>query len=114
MTRTNRGLIHKDNLEALYRKYNRREFVCPDPLQFLYHYKDSCDREIVALVASSLAYGRVSQIIGSVSSVLDKMGTSPLHFVKEKTPRAINSVFSGFKHRFTTDHQLPRLRYRGR
>ena len=70
-------LITKDRLDALYRKYNRREFVHPDPLEFLYPYKKLCDREIVALVASSLAYGKVAQILKSVSCVLEQMTPSP-------------------------------------
>ncbi|HPA44771.1 MAG TPA: DUF2400 family protein, partial [bacterium] len=57
-------------LEYLYAKYNRRKFVHPDPLEFLYAYPDPLDREIVGLIASCLAYGRVRQILNSVSWVL--------------------------------------------
>ena len=42
-------------LEELYERCNRRELVSPDPLQFLYRYEAPEDREIAALVASSLA-----------------------------------------------------------
>ncbi|MBW2598179.1 MAG: TIGR02757 family protein [Deltaproteobacteria bacterium] len=45
------------------RMYNRRDYVHPDPLEFLYLYKEIRDREIVGLIASSLAYGRVKQIL---------------------------------------------------
>ena len=54
--------ITKQKLESLYKKYNRREYVHPDPLEFLYNYKDKCDQEVVGLIASSLAYGNVKQI----------------------------------------------------
>jgi len=47
-------------LEELYELYNRRRFVHPDPLEVLYEYDDVRDREIVGLVASALAYGRVA------------------------------------------------------
>ena len=57
----------KNKLEELYNYYNRREFVHPDPLEFLYNYDDIKDRELVAIIASSLAYGRVAQILKSVS-----------------------------------------------
>ena len=33
----------KDKLEHLYDKYNHRRFVHPDPLEFLYNYKDIKD-----------------------------------------------------------------------
>jgi len=67
--------------ERLYDRYNRREFVHPDPLEFLYGYPDLRDREIVGLVASGLAYGRVGQIIKSVGKALDRMGR-PYEFVR--------------------------------
>ena len=60
-------------LEALYRERNRRCYVDPDPLVFLYRYPDPADREIAGLVAASLAYGNVRQILKSVAVVLDIM-----------------------------------------
>ena len=63
--------IMKENLEGLYAQYNHRRYVHPDPLEFLYNYPDILDREIVGLIASSLAYGRVAQILKSVSIILD-------------------------------------------
>jgi uncharacterized protein (TIGR02757 family) len=98
--------IAKDRFEDLYRQYNRREFVHPDPLEFLYGYDDLCDREIVAFVASSLAYGRVAYILKSVSSVLERMAPSPWVFLKRASLRSMRQTFSGFKHRFTNDQKL--------
>lgn len=94
--------ITREFLDGLYHKYNRREFVHPDPLEFLYNYPDLKDREIVGLVASSLAYGRVAQILKSVSIVLKKMGSSPYAYIMKKPPREIENDFRDFKHRFTT------------
>lgn len=99
----------KAAMEALYRKYNRREFVHPDPLEFLYWYDDPLDREVAGLVASALAYGRVRQILRSVSAVLDRMGPSPSAFVLANTGRRFRSAFSGFKHRFTTGDDMAGL-----
>jgi uncharacterized protein (TIGR02757 family) len=97
--------ISKDSFERLYRQYNRREFVHPDPLEFLYHY-DVCDREIVAFVASSLAYGKVAYILKSVSSVLERMKPTPLVFLKQTSLKTMRRIFSGFRHRFTDDRKL--------
>lgn len=93
-------------LEEIYAKYNRRDLVHPDPLEFLYNYSYVCDREIVGLVASSLAYGRVAQILKSVTRVLDAMGTSPRDFIEVNTPAKIHRTFESFKHRFTTGADL--------
>jgi len=99
-------MLDTAKLERLYRKYNRREYVSPDPLQFLYGYPAVRDREIVALIASSLAYGRVGQILKSVEKVLTKMGPSPHAFLTSATSGTLKKAFAGFKHRFTTGEEL--------
>ncbi|MFA6134918.1 MAG: DUF2400 family protein [Phycisphaerae bacterium] len=50
-------------LDELYDRSNHPRFVHPDPLEFLYRYHRPADREVVALIASCLAYGRVRQIL---------------------------------------------------
>jgi uncharacterized protein (TIGR02757 family) len=95
-------------LETLHGKYNRREYVHPDPLEFLYRYGDLRDREIIGLVASSLAYGRVAQILQSVSRVLARMGP-PAAFVEASNGRSLRREFRGFKHRFTTGEEVASL-----
>ena len=107
MTRT--LLINKPQLEHLYELYNSRKWVHPDPLEFLYHYPDSRDVEIVGLIASAMAYGRVAQILKSVSIVLEKMGSSPYDFLLSVTPSSLMRIYSGFKHRFTTGDDLVRM-----
>lgn len=96
-------------LDELYKKYNHREFVHPDPLEFLYRYDDLRDREIVGIVSSSLAYGRVAQILKSVDIVLDKMKPSPYRFLLETGPEQLGVCFKGFKHRFTTGSEIAGL-----
>ncbi|MFC1499255.1 DUF2400 family protein, partial [Verrucomicrobiota bacterium] len=102
-------MITKNQLDDLYRKYNKKKYVHPDPLEFLYNYSNIRDREIAGLIASSLAYGRVAQILKSVERVLNKMGPSPYLFLKKATPRSLMLTFKGFKHRFTTDKSLVSL-----
>jgi len=87
-------------LESIYEALNRRAFTDTDPVAFLYAHDDPGDREIVALVASSLAYGRVAQIRKSVSAVLDRLGSSPARFAVDARPDAIRRALEGFRHRF--------------
>ncbi len=96
----------KKKLDNLYNQYNRRRYVHPDPLEFLYSYKEIRDREIAGLIASSLAYGRVAQILKSVSFVTDKMNPSPYLFLKDSTYKSIYRAFEGFKHRFAGSGEL--------
>ncbi len=98
----------RENLDALYRRYNRREYVSPDPLQFVYEYDNPREQEIVGLIASCLAYGRVQQILKSISIVLERMG-SPLLFVINSSSDKIMETFVDFKHRFTTGREISEL-----
>ncbi|MEI6971147.1 MAG: TIGR02757 family protein [bacterium] len=101
--------VSRKALERLYRTYTRREYVHPDPLEFLYDYPDIRDREIVGLVASALAYGRVAQILKSVRRILTGMSPSPRRFVETVSDRAVARAFAGFKHRFSTEEHIGAL-----
>ena len=96
-------------LDSLYVKYNRREFVNPDPLQFLYDYPDVRDREVAGLIASSLAFGRVAQIVRSVGIVLRRLEPSPTAFLEAAAPGSIRTMFGDFIHRFVTGADLAEM-----
>lgn len=92
--------------EKIYADYNKRIYVSPDPLQFLYDYKNSGDREVVGLIASSLAYGRVSQILKSVSRVLECLGPGPAEYLKNADRKDLEEKLEGFVHRFTDSSDI--------
>ena len=98
--------LTRKELEELYRRYNKRELVHPDPLEFLYHYDYCDDREIVALIAASLAYGRVAQILASVKKVLKELGPRPAQFLEKTSAAQLRKLFKTFKHRFTTGEEM--------
>lgn len=95
--------------EAMFEQYHRPEFISPDPLELLYLYHNPSDREIVGLLASALAYGRVAQILKSVERVLNEMRPSPRKFLEKTGEASLREIFRGFKHRFTTDCELVEL-----
>ena len=98
--------LDKTKLDALYAKYNRRSYVHPDPLEFVYEFEDEADREVVALLASSLAYGRVVQILASVRKVLDVMGGKPADFVERVPAATLAHTLARFRHRFTRGSEI--------
>ncbi len=93
-------------LEEIYTRYNRREFVHPDPLEFLYRYENIEDREIAGLVASGLAYGRVNLILKSTEAVLDLLGALPSEFLRSGDLSPVREELKSFKHRFTTGREM--------
>jgi uncharacterized protein (TIGR02757 family) len=64
---------------------------------------------MAGLVASSLAYGRVKLILGSVGSVLGLLGPNPSCFVQEMAPARLMKELSGFRHRFTPGEDVAGL-----
>lgn len=99
----------RECLESLYRAWNRRRYVHPDPLETLYAYPDAGDQEIVGLVAATLAYGRVTQILAAIGKVLAVLGPSPAAFLRETSARSLSRSFRGFRHRFTSGAELGSL-----
>jgi uncharacterized protein (TIGR02757 family) len=93
-------------LERLYRKYNDRSHVHPDPLEFLYAFEDLRDREVAAMVAATLAYGRVAQILKSVGAVLEVLGPNPAQALLSATPGSLSESLCGFVHRFATGRHV--------
>jgi len=98
----------KNVLEKLYDRYNHREFIETDPLQFVYHYSKSADMEVAALLAASLAYGRVQQIEKNLNDLFGRMGASPYTFVRD-FDKAKRKKLGTFKHRFTTGRDISDL-----
>lgn len=98
--------LNKSFLENLYATYNHREFVHPDPLEFIYHYNNPLDREVVGLIASSFAYGNVKQILRSISFILDKMGSSPTFYLQTASKKDLQETFPLFYHRWHTAEDL--------
>ncbi len=96
-------------LRETFERFHHPEYISPDPLEFVYLYEDPLDREIVGLIASALAYGRVAQVLKSVGGVLGKMGPFPRAFLEDTQEVDLRERFRGFRHRFTTEWELADL-----
>lgn len=95
----------KAQLDRLYKTFDLA-FLASDPLEFIHKYHTPEDREIVGLIASSLAYGKVAGIKRSVARILDAIGPSPYRFTGRFDPRKGKGIFSGFVHRFNTGDDI--------
>lgn len=97
---------YADQLEAVYRRYNRPAYIHPDPLELVRPWSDPGEAEIVGLVASSLAYGRVGQILRSARWVLDRLGPSPRQTLARADRAELLDRLAGFRHRFQTEREM--------
>jgi uncharacterized protein (TIGR02757 family) len=77
-----------------------------DPLSFCHRYENPQDQEIVALIASSLAYGKVYSIKNSLEKALGVMTPSPRQFIEQFEPAPCLAALAGFKHRFNDGRDL--------
>lgn len=105
---SNKAALEKSRrvFESIYVDNNKREYVAPDPLQFLYRYERPEDKEVVGLIASSLAYGKVAQILKSVENVLAVLGPSPSAYLRAASRDELEAKLGSFVHRFTDGAEL--------
>ena len=96
----------KTELDRLYVRYNRREFISPDPLELLYRHSERRDREIAGLLAALLAYGGVRQIVNSATDALARMENRPGVFLEKSTFKDLQKAYQGFRHRWTTGRDI--------
>lgn len=86
-------------LDRAYAEYDAR-WIEPDPVQFVWRYQRTDDREVAGLIASSLAYGNVTQIKKSVEVVLETLGVHPARAIDSIDGTVAREALRGFKHRF--------------
>lgn len=89
-------------LEELYQRYHKPEFIGSDPVRYLHRFEDPLDQEIVGLVAASLAYGNVKTIHASIDKVIEVMGGRPRHYLASTSEKSITLDFRTFRHRWTS------------
>ncbi|MEI6206128.1 MAG: TIGR02757 family protein [Desulfuromonadales bacterium] len=77
-----------------------------DPLSFCHNYPDPADREVVAVIASSFAYGAVAIILRTLKSIFTELGVSPRRYIEVFEPKHGKTTFAGFKHRFNDGRDL--------
>jgi uncharacterized protein (TIGR02757 family) len=90
----------RDRLELLRRRYDA-SYLPSDPLEFPHRFQEPVDREVVGLVASSLAYGNVKIIRRSVERVLTSLGRNPASRVTRTEAKEMLRELRGFRHRWT-------------
>ena len=71
----------KNLLDHLYHENNRLEFITHDPVQFPHRYKSGPDREVAAILAATIAWGRRDLILKSAEKMFALLGKSPYSFV---------------------------------
>lgn len=73
-----------------------------DPVDLVHRYREKRDREVVAMIASALAFGRVASIRTSVERVLAVLGPRPAGALRAMDSRRERAALATFVHRWCT------------
>lgn len=99
-------MITKSELEELTKKYEIKEFILDDPIQFPHRFQNSEyvaeDVEIAAFAASLFAYGNRKVFIKKLDELFTVIKNQPLNFVLNFEPESL----AGLNYRFAKDIDL--------
>ena len=90
----------REPLERLYREFDYAARIARDAIEFPLRYPAPDDRELVALLTTCLAYGRVDLFGRALEGVLSAMAPSPAAFVRDFDARRDADRFASFIYRF--------------
>lgn len=95
-------------LEQLHDSYNVPDSAA-DPVQFVWRYDDPQDREVVAAIASGLAFGRLASVLASIERVLALIGSRPAQYLEQFEVSEARVVLAPVVHRWTRGDDLVAL-----
>ncbi len=84
----------------------RAVYRANDPVQCAHRYDDPRDREVVALLAALLAFGKVAAFLPKVEALLDRLGPRPRRAVEEFDPRQDREFYERFRVRLWTGEDI--------
>jgi uncharacterized protein (TIGR02757 family) len=102
----------KPSLDALLAGQDASARRAEDPVGFVHRYEGSADREVVGLLASSLAFGQVVTIRASIERVLASLGERPALAIEAMSEAALGRALAGFRHRVYRGEHVATLLWR--
>ena len=84
----------RELLEHLHDKYNRVEFIEPDPISIPHSFTDRHDREISGFLAAAIAWGNRKAIVKSARRMMSYMDNAPADFVRNASDKELSHLQS--------------------
>ena len=84
----------RDLLEHLHDKYNRTEFIEPDPISIPHSFERAEDKEIAGFLAATIAWGNRKAIVKSARRMMSYMDNAPADFVRNASERELQHLQS--------------------
>jgi uncharacterized protein (TIGR02757 family) len=96
-------------LEEIYSACNVEARLSRDPLAVVKRYAEGADRELAALVCSTLAFGSVDLIIRACESALAPLGGHPARELARMGESELVEAWASFKYRFCFPQDMTAL-----
>ena len=81
-----------DLLETLHDRYNRAEFIEPDPISIPHSFERTEDKEIAGFLAATIAWGNRKAIVKSARRMVEMMDNTPFDFTMNASERDLQPL----------------------
>ncbi len=92
----------KEELDKLYIKYETKNFIKDDPVQFVHIFKNPKDIEIAGFISALFAFGKREMFIKKLFSLFNFMQMQPYEFIVNFDKKAYSSLEELFAEGFKT------------
>lgn len=93
----------KEELNKLTEKYETKDFIKDDPVQFVHIFKDKNDIELAGFLAALFAFGKREVFIKKLNALFNLMEMKPFDFVQNFDSK---KTLDGFNYRFIKECDL--------
>ena len=94
----------KEYLDGLVEKYETKDFIKDDPVQFAHAFKNKKDIEIASFIAALFAFGKREAFISKLKHIFKVMQNEPYNFILNFSEK--NNLFCDFVYRFVKGDDL--------
>ncbi len=95
-------MISKKEIDNLAEKYENKDFIKDDPVQFVHRYKNKNDIELAGFIASLFAYGNRKMFIKKLDDLFERADNDIYNYVLNGDFRNLQ----GLEYRFSKDYDI--------
>lgn len=108
-----RAALVGPSLDRMLANSDRAAHRANDPVELVHRYTSADDQELVGLLASAVAYGRVDLFKPRLAAFLELLGPNPSAFAREATAVEVLAATRTFQYRMTGPNDLGALIFAG-